>query len=129
MPITRLKGAGSKVAERLTKLGLHSVEDVLFHLPFRYEDRTRAVPIGSLRPEQSAVIEGEVLISDITFGKRRSLLCKVSDGTGTVSLRFYYFSAAQKNNLERGIKIRVYGEARSEEHTSELQSRPHLVCR
>lgn len=112
MPITRLKGAGSKVAERLTKLGLHSVEDVLFHLPFRYEDRTRAVPIGSLRPEQSAVIEGEVLISDITFGKRRSLLCKVSDGTGTVSLRFYYFSAAQKNNLERGVKIRVYGEAR-----------------
>lgn len=111
-PVTRLKGAGPKVAERLEKLGLQTVEDLLFHLPFRYEDRTCIVPIGSLRPEQSAVIEGEVLLADITFGKRRSLLCKVSDGTGTLSLRFYHFSAAQKNNLERGAKIRVYGEAR-----------------
>jgi ATP-dependent DNA helicase RecG len=111
-PVTRLKGAGPKVAERLQKLGLYSVEDLLFHLPFRYEDRTCVVPIGSLRPEQSAVIEGEVLLADITFGKRRSLLCKVSDGTGTLSLRFYHFSAAQKNNLERGSRIRVYGEAR-----------------
>jgi ATP-dependent DNA helicase RecG len=74
-PVTRLKGAGPKVAERLGKLGIETVEDLLFHLPFRYEDRTRIVPIGSLRPEQSAVIEGEVLLSDITFGKRRSLLC------------------------------------------------------
>ena len=111
-PVTRLKGAGPKVAERLDKLGIYSIEDLLFHLPFRYEDRTCIVPIGSLRPEQSAVIEGEVLLADITFGKRRSLLCKVGDGTGTLSLRFYHFSAAQKNNLERGAKIRVYGEAR-----------------
>ncbi|MDF1628235.1 MAG: ATP-dependent DNA helicase RecG [Alcanivoracaceae bacterium] len=111
-PVTRLKGAGPKVAERLQNLGIQSVEDLLFHLPFRYEDRTCVVPIGSLRPEQSAVIEGEVLLADITFGKRRSLLCKVSDGTGTLSLRFYHFSAAQKNNLERGARIRVYGEAR-----------------
>ncbi len=111
-PVTRLKGAGPKVAERLGKLGIETVEDLLFHLPFRYEDRTRIVAIGSLRPEQSAVIEGEVLLADISFGKRRSLLCKVSDNTGTVSLRFYHFSAAQKNNLERGAKIRVYGEAR-----------------
>lgn len=111
-PVTRLKGAGPKVAERLEKLGLHSVEDLLFHLPFRYEDRTCIIPIGSLRPEQSAVVEGEVLLTDITFGKRRSLLCKISDGTGTLSLRFYHFSAAQKNNLERGAKIRVFGEAR-----------------
>jgi ATP-dependent DNA helicase RecG len=111
-PVTRLKGAGPKVAERLQKLGIHSVEDLLFHLPFRYEDRTCIVPIGSLRPEQSAVIEGEVLLADVTFGKRRSLLCKISDGTGTVALRFYHFSAAQKNSLERGARIRVYGEAR-----------------
>lgn len=111
-PVTRLKGAGPKVAERLGKLGIETVEELLFHLPFRYEDRTRIVPIGSLRPEQPAVIEGEVLLCDITFGKRRSLLCKISDNTGTVSLRFYHFSAAQKNNLERGAKIRVYGEAR-----------------
>lgn len=111
-PVTRLKGAGPKVAERLQRLGIHTVEDLLFHLPFRYEDRTRIVPIGSLRPEQSAVVEGEILLCDITFGKRRSLLCRISDGTGTISLRFYHFSAAQKNQLQRGLPIRVFGEAR-----------------
>ncbi|MBL7251994.1 ATP-dependent DNA helicase RecG [Alloalcanivorax marinus] len=110
--ITRFKGVGPRAAERLAKLGLHTLEDVLFHLPFRYEDRTRITPIGALRPEQGVVIEGEVMAADVVFGKRRSLLCKVADGTGMVVLRFYHFSAAQKNYLEKGRAIRVYGEPR-----------------
>ena len=111
--VTALKGAGPRVAERLARLGIFTVEDLLFHLPFRYEDRTRIAPIGSLRPEQSVVIEGEVLAADVVFGRRRSLLCRVGDGTGVVSLRFYHFTAAQKNNLERGARVRVYGEVRA----------------
>ncbi len=110
--ITRFKGIGPRAAERLARLGLHTLEDVLFHLPFRYEDRTRITPIGSLRPERGVVIEGQVLAADVVFGKRRSLLCKVADGTGMVALRFYHFSAAQKNNLQKGRTIRVYGEPR-----------------
>jgi ATP-dependent DNA helicase RecG len=110
--ITRLKGVGPRAAERLARLGLATLEDVLFHLPFRYEDRTRITPIGGLRPERGVVIEGEVLAADVVFGKRRSLLCKVADGTGLVALRFYHFSAAQKNSLEKGRVIRVYGEPR-----------------
>ena len=107
-----LRGVGPRAATRLAKLGIHTVEDLLFHLPFRYEDRTRIAPIGRLRPEQHVVVEGEIMAADILFGKRRSLLCKVSDGTGMISLRFFHFSAAQKNNLERGRRIRVYGEVR-----------------
>ena len=110
--ITRFKGIGPRAAERLARLGLHTLEDVLFHLPFRYEDRTRITPIGGLRPERGVVIEGQVLAADVVFGKRRSLLCKVADGTGMVVLRFYHFSAAQKNNLQKGRTIRVYGEPR-----------------
>ena len=112
LPVTRLKGVGPKAADKLHRLGLHSLEDLLFHLPFRYEDRTRITAIGSLRPETGVVIEGEVVAADVLFGKRRSLLCKVADGTGLVALRFYHFSAAQKNNLQRGQTIRVYGEPR-----------------
>lgn len=112
IPLTRLKGVGPAAADKLTRLGLHSLEDLLFHLPFRYEDRTRITPIGSLQPETGVVIEGEVMAADVVFGRRRSLLCKVADGTGMVTLRFYHFSAAQKNNLERGRPIRVYGEPR-----------------
>ncbi len=112
-PVTALKGAGPRVSERIVRLGIHTVEDLLFHLPFRYEDRTRIVPIGALRPEQLVVIEGEVLSADVLFGRRRSLLCRIGDGTGVVSLRFYHFSAAQANNLERGARVRVYGEVRA----------------
>ncbi|PKM29757.1 MAG: ATP-dependent DNA helicase RecG [Gammaproteobacteria bacterium HGW-Gammaproteobacteria-11] len=111
-PLTVLKGIGPALAEKLGKLGLRSVEDVLFHLPLRYQDRTRVMPIGALRPGMDAVIEGSLLGADVVMGRRRSLLCKIQDGTGTLSLRFYYFSAALKANLQRGSQWRCYGEVR-----------------
>lgn len=107
-----LRGVGPRAAERLARLNIHTVEDLLFHLPFRYQDRTRIAPIGRLRPEQHVVVEGEILAADVLFGRRRSLLCKIGDGTGIIALRFFHFSAAQKDNLERGRRIRVYGEVR-----------------
>jgi ATP-dependent DNA helicase RecG len=111
-PVTELKNVGAKMAEKLAKLGIYYIQDLLFHLPLRYLDRTRISPIGSLQPNFHVVIEGEVVVSDITFGKRRSLAVRVTDGTGTLTLRFYHFNAAQQNNLKKGVRIRCYGEAR-----------------
>ena len=119
-PVTSLRGVGSKIAEKLAKLNLYTVQDVLFHLPFRYEDRTRVVPIGSLRPGDSAVIQGEVQLTEIKFGRRRSMLSRISDGTGSITLRFFHFNAAQKASLERGATVRCYGEARKGATTLEL---------
>ena len=120
LSVTSLRGVGSKVAEKLARLNLYTVQDVLFHLPFRYEDRTRVVPIGSLRPGESAVIQGEVLLTEVKFGRRRSMLSRISDGTGSLTLRFFHFNAAQKASLERGVTIRCYGEARKGATTLEL---------
>ncbi len=100
------------MAERLERLGLRSVEDLLFHLPYKYQDRTRVVAIGALQPGAEVVIEGEIDACDIKFGKRRSLLCRMSDGSGSIMLRFFHFSAKQKQALERGVRLRCYGEAR-----------------
>ena len=111
-PVTDLKNVGDKLAEKLHKLGIYTVQDVLFHLPLRYQDRTRITPIGALRPGLDAVIEGEIRAADVVFGKRRSLVVRLQDGTGTISLRFYHFSTAQKNNLSKGTLLRCYGEAR-----------------
>jgi len=113
IPVTALRGVGPKGAERLTKLGVHSVQDVLFHLPFRYQDRTKIVPVGSLRPGDQAVIDVTVDHADIRFGKRRSLLVLVSDGTGSMILRFFHFTAAQKSALARGVRLRCFGEVRN----------------
>ena len=111
-PVTELKNVGDKFAEKLAKLDIFHIQDLLFHLPMRYQDRTRVTPIGALSPGIDAVIEGEVKLSDVVFGKRRSLAVRLQDGTGTVTLRFYHFTAAQKNNLQIGTRIRCYGEAR-----------------
>ncbi|BAP42270.1 ATP-dependent DNA helicase RecG [Pseudomonas sp. StFLB209] len=112
VPVTALKGVGEAMAEKLARVGLENLQDVLFHLPLRYQDRTRVVPIGQLRPGQDAVIEGVVSGADVVMGKRRSLLVRLGDGSGTVSLRFYHFSNAQKEGLKRGTPLRCFGEAR-----------------
>ncbi len=112
LPVTVLKGVGPKLAEKLKRLGLHTVQDVLFHLPLRYQDRTHLRSIGSLRPGMEAVVEGEVELADVVFRGRRSLVCRVSDGTGHLHLRFFYFSAAQQANLTRGRRLRLFGEVR-----------------
>jgi ATP-dependent DNA helicase RecG len=110
--VTALKGVGAALAEKLAKVGLENLQDVLFHLPLRYQDRTRIVPIGALRPGQDAVVEGIVAGADVVMGRRRSLLVRLQDGSGTLSLRFYHFSQAQKEGLKRGTQVRCYGEVR-----------------
>ncbi|WP_339080757.1 ATP-dependent DNA helicase RecG [Pseudomonas sp. TMP9] len=110
--VTALKGVGASLAEKLAKVGLETLQDVLFHLPLRYQDRTRIVPIGALRPGQDAVVEGIVAGADVIMGRRRSLLVRLQDGSGTLSLRFYHFSQAQKEGLKRGTQVRCYGEVR-----------------
>jgi ATP-dependent DNA helicase RecG len=86
--------------------------DILFVLPMRYEDRTHVIRMGGLQPGISAVVEGEVLLSEIVFRRRRTLLVRLGDGTGVLTLRFFYFSKAQQEGLARGTKLRCHGEVR-----------------
>lgn len=112
MPVTSLKGVGAALAEKLLKLDIRTVQDLVFHLPRQYEDRSRITPIGGLRPGLSAQVDGEVVLADVVFGRRRSLVVKVQDGTGTLTLRFYHFNNAQKDRMTRGTRLRIFGEAR-----------------
>ena len=111
-PVTVLKGVGSAMAEKLAKVGIDNLQDLIFHLPSRYQDRTRITPIGALRPGQDAVVAGMVMAANIVMGKRRSLLVRIQDGSGGLTLRFFHFSMAQKNALAKGVQIRCYGEVR-----------------
>ncbi|MBA6347873.1 MULTISPECIES: ATP-dependent DNA helicase RecG [unclassified Colwellia] len=108
--ITSLKGVGPSMAEKLEKVGLRSLQDLLFHLPNRYEDRTRVTAIRDCFPGVFTNIIGEITGSQIINGKGRMLLVTVQDASGTVNLRFFRFSAAQKNSLALGLNIRCYGE-------------------
>jgi ATP-dependent DNA helicase RecG len=111
-PVAELRGVGPALAEKLARLGVTQVQDLLFVLPSRYEDRTQVSSIGELRPNTRAVVEGEIQLTEVAFRRRRQLLCRITDGTGSLTLRFFYFSGAQQANLARGARIRCFGEVR-----------------
>jgi ATP-dependent DNA helicase RecG len=111
-PVTQLKGVGAAQAEKLSRLGIHTLQDVLFHLPTRYQDRTHLVPIGATREGSEVLIQGRVLMADVVIRKRRSLICRIEDGTGQIHLRFFHFSNSQKNHFQPGAIVRCYGEVR-----------------
>ena len=110
--VENLRGVGPLLSAKLQKLGLYTIQDLLFHLPLRYIDRTQITPIGSIQPMTEVVIEGEVRASDVVFGRRRSLVCRVQDHSGVVTLRFFHFNRAQQERLKPGVKLRCFGEVR-----------------
>lgn len=110
--VTALKGVGKALADTLAKLGIHSLQNLLFHLPHRYEDRTRIIPIAQLRIGDVGVVEGEVMKADLIMGRRRSLQVTLKDNSGFLVLRFFHFNAAQKNQLSEGVRVRCFGEVR-----------------
>ncbi len=111
--LTELSGVGPSLAGTLGDLGIHSIEDLLFHLPLRYEDRTRLHPIGGLYPGATVQIEGHVEHSAIVPARRPMLVVIVSDGTGRMTLRFFHFRHAQKRGLAAGTRVRAFGEVRA----------------
>ncbi|QXC07559.1 ATP-dependent DNA helicase RecG [Aeromonas sp. FDAARGOS 1408] len=115
-----LKGVGSKMQEKLERLGLATVQDLLFHLPLRYEDRTQVWPIGNLPPGLHGAVEGEIQDTQLVMGRRRMLVCRISDGTGTLTLRFFNFTATQKNSLSPGRLMRCFGEVRPGKYGLEM---------
>ncbi|HNC68903.1 MAG TPA: ATP-dependent DNA helicase RecG [Pseudomonadales bacterium] len=112
VPVSALRGVGPQLGARLATLGIRSVADVLFHLPLRYQDRTRIVPIGALRPGIEVLVAGRVLEVRVESGRRRSLVCLLGDPSGVITLRFYHFSAAQQRNLNSATRLLCFGEAR-----------------
>ena len=111
-PVTALRGVAAALAARLERLGVTSVADLLFLLPLRYEDRTRVSAIGALTPGARATVEGEVQLTEVAYRRRRQLLTRISDGSGFLTLRFFYFSASQQQGLVRGTRLRAFGEVR-----------------
>lgn len=111
-PVATLGGIGKQTAAKLEKLGIRTCQDLIFHLPYRYEDRTRVQPIGALQAGMTALIKGQVELTDTLTRGRKSLICRIGDGTGFISLRFFHFSAAQLTQLSPGTHISCFAEVR-----------------
>jgi len=111
-PIQNIKGVGPKIADTLSNLGIYQVEDAVFHLPYKYEDRTNLTPIGDAPYETPLLVEGEIVKSTVVFRGRRMLITEIFDGTGRLTMRMFHFALAQHKNLKEGHRIRCFGTIR-----------------
>jgi len=111
-PITTLKGIGTEIADKFASLGIETIDDMLFHLPMRYEDRTEIQSIADAQIGENALIEGVIQSSEVRIARKRSLLCTLSDNTGSITLRFFHFHPAQQDSFKRGERLRCFGEVR-----------------
>ncbi len=112
LPVTAVKGVGAQVATKLERLGISTVQDLMFHLPLRYQDRTRITPIGAARAGTEVSVVGRIELCEVAFRRRRSLLARISDGTGALTIRLFHFSKSQQANLSRGRWVHCFGEVR-----------------
>ena len=120
IPVTGLKGVGSKLAEKLHHLQLATVQDLLFHLPHRYEDRTQRYPIAELLPGMQCTVEGTIQECQIIPARRRMLVCRISDGNGVLTLRFFNFTQGQKAAFAPGRQLRCFGEIKPGNYGPEI---------
>ena len=118
--LTELQGVGPRTEYQLSRLNLHTVESLLFHLPLRYEDRSKITPIVSLVAGENALVEGTIQSVEIRKSKRSSLVCALGDDTGTIILRFFHFGQNQKQQFKIGSQWRCFGEMRQGYHCLEL---------
>lgn len=111
-PVEQLAGVGPQSAQKLQRLGLYKVQDLLWHLPLRYEDHTRVYPINSLQTDMQALVCGKVEFADIAPGRKPSLICRISDATGFIQVRFFHFTPRQLQQLRSASYISCFGEVR-----------------
>ena len=112
--LTSLKGVGNKLVEKLNKLAVFSVQDLLFHLPLRYQDKTKLTPISSLLFGQEALVDGEIVSQHMTQSRNPSLLVKIVGKDGAfLTCRFFHFHHRQAEQFKRGMFLRAYGEVLS----------------
>ena len=112
LPISSIKGVGEKLSRSLTKLGIRNLEDLLFHFPIDYLDRTKLQQIADLTPEKDFVIRGEIEKVSQTFVPRKMLLVRVKDNSGHIFLRFFYYFPSLRNIFKEGANIQVAGKSR-----------------
>ncbi len=110
-PVLSLKGAGPALAAKLQRLGVMDVRDLVLLAPLRYEDRSKILPIASAS-QGKCLIEGEVVLTDITGRSRPMLVCRLCDSSGSLDLRFFHFNAGMRNRLMPGTRWRCFGEVK-----------------
>ena len=119
-PVTQLPRVTTKLASLLEKIGVTQVRDLLFHLPYRYQDRSRSIPIGQVMVGQTAIVTGRIVDVQVKPGRRRSLMVRLADESGSMRMRLFHFNHGQRQRLEDAIWLRCFGEVRLVQNSYEM---------
>ena len=112
LSVTTIKGVGEKLSQSFLRLGIKTVEDLLFHFPIGYQDRTKLKKIADLIPDEDFVIRGSVEKVSQTFVPRKMLLVKLKDNTGHIYIRFFYYFPGLRNIFKEGVELQISGTGR-----------------
>lgn len=129
VPLTSLSGVSAAIVEKLSKIDINNVQDLLLHLPMRYEDRTRVTPISDARPESFSTIEGYIQHTEVQFGRRPILSVTIFDGTSKIMLKFFNFNAGMKNSFTMGVRIKAFGEIKRGRYMAEIHHPEYQIIR
>lgn len=127
--LTALKGVGPALTRKLERLNLYHTEDLLFLLPLRYEDRSHLIKLGALQPGDRCLVQGEVLLAETVYRGRRSMLVRIGDGSGQITLRFFHFSRQQQAQFVAGATVRAYGDVRAGQMGVEMVHPQYKILR
>jgi ATP-dependent DNA helicase RecG len=117
-PVKYVKRVGERVAVELAKRGVETVEDLLYHLPFRYEDRLNPVPIGSLRAGEMASVIGEVRGSALLRTKSMPLF-EITVGQGLQTVKCIWFRGTYlRDKFQVGQMVALYGKLEASRSTA-----------
>lgn len=98
-------------ARKLEKLHLNTAWDLALHLPLRYEDETKVVPISAAPLGEVCQVEGEVLHQEVQFKPRKQLVAQIKGDDGAIlNLRFIHFYPSHQKQLAPGQRVRALGE-------------------
>lgn len=109
IPLSQVRGIGGVLLKRFAALEIHDLQDVLWHLPYRYEDRTRFIPFKSLKVGETVFIQGEIIDVETPLRGKTKLICHLSDGSEQLLVRFFHFNPRQIQLFQSGRRLRCYG--------------------
>lgn len=122
----QLQGVGQRTLQLLHKLNIYTVQDLLLHFPLRYEDRTHLTPIVTVRPGCTVQVEGVSSPLSSLAGKRNHYSCFLTDSSGSIAVRFFHLTAAQRSLLRTSKRLRCYGEVRFAKQGGLLLAHPEF---
>ena len=118
--VSALRGVGPALVQRLQRMDLWRVQDILFHLPTRYQDRRLICPIAALQPGQECAVLGEIVSINHQRGRREQWLVTLNDGSGCLQIRLFHMVAALRGQWQVGRRLWCFGDLRGGFHGLEM---------